>query len=304
MKLIKQAFTLIELLVVIAIIGILSGLIVVSMSGVTQKANIAKSQIFSNSLKNSLLLNLISEWRLDENTGISTYDSWSGGNTGTLMGATLPVWKTGSDCVNGSCLQFDGSDDYVDFGSNSSLSMGLGDQTISFWVRFDNAVASQYEVLAYCGGYPSGTGYPGYFIDRPIGTSSMRVLFSDGTASLIGSAMTSTNYFANNVWYNIVIVFDRDSLVQAYINGTKTSYSGNISAQQGNIINYTSYKIGTYSIASYHLAGRIDEFRLYNAIMPASQIKEQYFAGLNSLLASNSITFEEYMDRIDSLAKF
>ena len=46
---IKQlAFTLIELLVVIAVIGILSGLIVVSMSGVTNKATIAKAQVFSN----------------------------------------------------------------------------------------------------------------------------------------------------------------------------------------------------------------------------------------------------------------
>jgi prepilin-type N-terminal cleavage/methylation domain-containing protein len=52
-ELIKKAFTLIELLVVIAIIGILSGLIVVSMGGVTQKANIAKAQVFSNSLKNA-----------------------------------------------------------------------------------------------------------------------------------------------------------------------------------------------------------------------------------------------------------
>jgi prepilin-type N-terminal cleavage/methylation domain-containing protein len=61
-KLLRQAFTLIELLVVIAIIGILSGLIVVSMSGVTQKANIAKAQVFSNSLRNSLMLIIVGEW--------------------------------------------------------------------------------------------------------------------------------------------------------------------------------------------------------------------------------------------------
>ena len=53
-RFIKKAFTLIELLVVIAIIGILSGLIVVTMSGVTQKARIAKAQAFSNSLRNAL----------------------------------------------------------------------------------------------------------------------------------------------------------------------------------------------------------------------------------------------------------
>jgi hypothetical protein len=36
--------------------------------------------------------------------------------------------------------------------------MGLGDATVSLWVRFDNAVASQAETLVYCGGFPVGTG--------------------------------------------------------------------------------------------------------------------------------------------------
>jgi prepilin-type N-terminal cleavage/methylation domain-containing protein len=101
-KLLKQAFTLIELLVVIAIIGILSGLIVVSMSGVTQKATIAKAQVFSNSLRNSLMLNLISEWKLDGNAN----DSWSGGNNGTWYGSeegtnTSANYRPSDECVSG-----------------------------------------------------------------------------------------------------------------------------------------------------------------------------------------------------------
>jgi prepilin-type N-terminal cleavage/methylation domain-containing protein len=60
-----SAFTLIELLVVIAIIGILSALIIVGMSSTTQKATIAKAQVFSNSLRNSLMNNLISEWKFN-----------------------------------------------------------------------------------------------------------------------------------------------------------------------------------------------------------------------------------------------
>jgi prepilin-type N-terminal cleavage/methylation domain-containing protein len=81
-KLFFKAFTLIELLVVIAIIGILSGLIVVTMSGVTAKATIAKGQVFSNSLRNALMLNLAAEYRLDGNAN----DSW-GSNNGTWYGS-------------------------------------------------------------------------------------------------------------------------------------------------------------------------------------------------------------------------
>ncbi|MFA5013447.1 MAG: type II secretion system protein, partial [Candidatus Paceibacterota bacterium] len=84
-----RAFTLIELLVVIAIIGILSALIIVGMNSTTQKATIAKAQVFSNSLRNSLMGNLISEWKFDQvnvPAANQTPDSWSGGNTGTLNG--------------------------------------------------------------------------------------------------------------------------------------------------------------------------------------------------------------------------
>jgi len=133
-NILKKAFTLIELLVVIAVIGILSGLIVVSMNGVTNKATIAKSQIFSNSLRNSLMANLVSEWKFDENTGISTADSWSGGNSGTLTGATLPTWLTGNNCIRGSCVSFDGVDDYIVMADSSSLDI-VNDFTLEFIIK-------------------------------------------------------------------------------------------------------------------------------------------------------------------------
>ena len=79
----SKSFTLIEILVVIVIIGILSAFIIVSMVGVSDKARIAKSQAFANSLRNSLLINLVSEWKLNDGSGTTASDSWSA-NTGTL----------------------------------------------------------------------------------------------------------------------------------------------------------------------------------------------------------------------------
>ena len=111
----------------IAIIGILSGSIVVALGGITSKANIAKSQVFSNSLRNALMSNLISEWKLDQ-VGVpganQTPDNWAG-NTGTLAdGSTCssiapihcPQLQT-ANCISGSCLSFDGTDDYISFAS-------------------------------------------------------------------------------------------------------------------------------------------------------------------------------------------
>jgi len=91
-KLLKQAFTLIELLVVIAIIGILSGLIVVSMGNMNQKATIAKAQVFSNSLRNSLMANIVSEWKMDEGSGATVNDTWGGLNNSTLYNFGYNSW--------------------------------------------------------------------------------------------------------------------------------------------------------------------------------------------------------------------
>jgi len=48
--------------------------------------------------------------------------------------------------------------------------------------------------------------------------------------------------------------------------------------------------------------GLIDDARIYNAALSTSQIKQNYIAGLNSLLASGSISKEEYDQRLNNLA--
>ncbi|MDD2496408.1 MAG: fibrinogen-like YCDxxxxGGGW domain-containing protein [Tissierellia bacterium] len=52
----KKAFTLIELLVVIAIIGILSGLIIISMNGATNSANDAKRKTNIDAIRKALII--------------------------------------------------------------------------------------------------------------------------------------------------------------------------------------------------------------------------------------------------------
>ena len=52
----RKSFTLIELLVVIAIIGILAGILIVSMSNATNSANDAKRKADLNQIVKSLLI--------------------------------------------------------------------------------------------------------------------------------------------------------------------------------------------------------------------------------------------------------
>jgi hypothetical protein len=52
---------------------------------------------------------------------------------------------------------------------------------------------------------------------------------------------------------------------------------------------------------AYH-HGLLDELRVFNVAMPVSQIKEQYYADLNNLLAGGTISKEEYSDRLSKTA--
>ncbi len=288
----RLAFTLIELLVVIAIIGILSGLIVVAMGGITNSANIAKAQVFSNSLRNALMLNLVSEWKLDGNVN----DTWSGGNNGTWNGAgggsnTSPNYRPASECISGQCLNFDGTDDYVDFGAVASLKNHVGESmTISSWIK-TNANGIIY----------SPADYQYYYVEDAAGSSYGKIRLRD-SSSFSGYSSIIVN---DNIWHSIVLVLDRASAkCFIYIDGVQrlqdiygpTDTFGNTAE---------SVKIGKRAVTGYlPFNGLMDEFRIYNAAMPTSQIKEQYFSGLRSLLASGQVTPAEYTSRIDSLAQF
>jgi len=286
----NKSFTLIEILVVIVIIGILSGFIIVGMAGVSDKANIAKGQAFASSLKNSLMLNLVSEWRLDE-TGVDTVvkDSW-GANTGAWTGPagayTSPSWRTASECVSGGCLAFDGTDDYVNAGTGANLNI-TGDQlTLGAWVKVISWSGSEtYAIVAE--NYQANTG--GYFIER----DNANNYFFLGLWTAAGfNATIPTEVLSENKWYYLVGVFN-STYTKFYINGAlkKTeSFAATTIASSAN-----PFVMGGKGGALNNLNGILDDVRVYNMALPTSQIRQNYYSGLNRLLAGQSIDSREYI---------
>ncbi len=137
----NKSFTLIELLVVIVIIGILAGVIMISTSSSIDKANRTKIKSFSEATKNSMLLNLISDWNFDNVSGTvgsalvagtSVNDLW-GINHGTANSG--PILKNGIDCIDGQCLKFTGTQS-VTIPSNSSFDID-NEVTLEAWLYID-----------------------------------------------------------------------------------------------------------------------------------------------------------------------
>jgi prepilin-type N-terminal cleavage/methylation domain-containing protein len=299
-KRVKKAFTLIELLVVIAIVGILSGLIVVSMNGMTQKATIAKSKMFSSSLRNALMSNLITEWKLDETSGTSANDSWSGGHSGTLTNFSFDTtdgWRSGSYCVSDGCLQFDGTDDYITATTSPQITTYTQPVTIEAWANVPSSYS--WSLIAEIASLRTTSWGAGIFLN----STNNLVTF----VARIGGSTYGSKYYSisRDTWYHLVFTGD-GSVFDAYANGVKITTSS-LAYGTASGSDYTGvFTVGSnrrYADSSgQYFGGYIDGVRLYGSVIPTSQIEEQYYAGLNKLLANGGISIDEYRERIGEVA--
>ena len=285
----NKSFTLIELLVVIVIIGILAGVIMISTSSSIDKANITKLKIFEESVSNNLTANMVSRWKIDEGFNDIINDSW-GNNIGTLVnfvntdmgggdGVGTSGWVSESNCVSGTCLKFDGLNDYIQLSNLQNLQ----NFTISIWIKgLGDSLSGQ-------------TGY-NTFVGR---TSSNRLLYK--TDGLLLAQMGAGNHSSilkapRNQWNQIVYTYNNAiTTAKWYINGNSDSEKvGVISIDQ-------SSRIGAFDGVNYMMNGLIDDVRIYNNTLSLSQIKENYIAGLDSLLLQGGISKENYNQRIERL---
>ena len=200
-------------------------------------------------------LGLVGHWKFDENAGTTAADSSGSGNTGTLTSGA--GWGAGQ---NSAAVSFDGVDDYVQVGSQSSLVMT---NTASFtaWI------------------HPAAPFTSGGIIINKEGEYEI-ARFSDGT---IQCAFANTNPGWNwintgavaplNQWTHVAVVYE-SGIVKTYINGVLThTYNG--SGAVGDVDNtQNDFRIGGRQAVPHPFQGRIDEVRIYNRAISATEITQ------------------------------
>ena len=238
---------------------------------------------------------MVSRWKLDELVGTTTTpDAW-GSNTGTLgdgvTASTYPALKTEAECVTGKCMYFDGND-YIEITDSPEMRMSQGG-TITAWIYLDGFMSWSY----------------GRILDKSTGTDGQNgyVLYVDDTYKNIcyksnadSATRSVNNSIKKNTWQFIVVLINNSSR-KIYIDGLdKTGSSGGTMLPPDVALNTS---IGNRcSALDRPFNGLIDDVRIYNAALSSSQIKQEYIAGLNSLLANNNISKEEYLSRIENLS--
>jgi prepilin-type N-terminal cleavage/methylation domain-containing protein len=282
-----KAFTLLELLVVITVIGILSSIVIVSMSGSTDSATIAKGKAYAQQVHALLGANAVGIWNFDEGEGDTVYDVSGYSNDGALEGDTHFVDSE----IEGYALSFDGTGDYVVL-TNDPAS-GLSEITIGAWIK---PIQLQY------GSIYGGWNNSDYnerssvlFYRGGDGANQDEMTFSiynsyDNVFTAVGISKLGTDK-----WYYVVGIYD-GSFVKIYVNG---ELDGSLEAT-GSINSVTTpVKIGTHKTNEYFFKGYIDEVHVYTEALPATEIRKHYVQGLEKLLASQAITQSEYDQRME-----
>ncbi len=276
----NKSFTLIELLVVIVIIGILAGVIMVSTSSSIDKANLAKAQVFSNTVQEELLSNLISEWTFNEGLTVSgnavnddVKDLW-GGNDGVVHGT--PQILSGNKCIKGKCIKFDDNTDYISINNTTTFN----DWSVCAWINRSGQEGNYDDVFT-----TQGSEYYPIIIRN-----------SDNKIGLYSASLYSQTITSFNKWLYVCST-NGNNVVRIYINGNMEN-SANIEKTISGIIILGKH----FSSNAEYFRGTLDELLLYNDSISSSQIKQNYIAGLNSMLSNGSISKKEYNERINTLA--
>ena len=159
----------------------------------------------------------------------------------------------------GSALSFDGVNDWVTVADSASLDLSSG-MTVEAWVRPSKAGGWRTVV---CKERPGGVVY-GLYGDqaggRPLGQIDV-----GGERNAVGSAALPLN-----AWSHLAATFD-GSTVRLFVNGVQAGslpFSGSMAASTG------ALRLGGNGVWGEWFAGLIDEVRVYNRALSATEIQQ------------------------------
>lgn len=103
-----------------------------------------------------------------------------------------------------------------------------------------------------------------------------------------------------NQWQFVVVAYN-NSDVRLYYNGLQAG-KGVYTKTDSNDITIIGRVKNVSTEFNRCFEGKIDDVRIYNAALSSSKIKQNYIAGLSSMLANQKISKEEHDERLFELA--
>ena len=203
---------------------------------------------------------LVGYWNFDNNV----LDQSGNNNNGVWYGTSTTRYVGGK--VGSGAGTFNGSNDYVDVGGVSTFNPGSGDVSLGFWIN----MADTSRIHIIFGKRLASYGYLSYVLTS--GGNTLQIC--NGSCSSYGSV----NVMAGQ-WQQIFIVFSRTTnKALSYMNGA-LGYWSDISAKTGTLDSSGSLQFGRDPSDGTNVwSGSIDDARVYNRALSASEIQALYNA--------------------------
>lgn len=219
---------------------------------------------------------LVGHWKMDETSGSSIADSSDNGNNGTWSdGINDDVTEETSTGQVGTTINFDGVDDNINAGSDNSLD-NMSAFTLTVWMNANSE-----------GGNDVG---------RIFSKSNWALIASDtGRTNALTFYITDTgfsnylkvraidNSWSIGTWHHVVMAWNGGTDVandmKLYIDGTEVAYNlqdydpGTRGDDSG-----ANLLIGEHQGQSWNFDGELDDARIYNRALSATEIADMYNA--------------------------
>ncbi|HXH12479.1 MAG TPA: LamG-like jellyroll fold domain-containing protein [Alphaproteobacteria bacterium] len=225
---------------------------------VTKKGYITVSQAPASSS------GLVAAYSFDEGTGTKVNDASGKGNHGTISGAT---WTSSGRF--GKALVFDGVNDLVTVNDAPSLDLTTG-MTLEAWVYPTATTYWRTVVLKERPGHLTYALYASSSTNQPL---VQTVLTNSSNVKLPGPSTLPTN-----TWTHLAATYN-GSVLQLYVNGAQLasrSVAGTV------VTSSNPLRIGGNSVWGEYFQGRIDEVRIYNRALSASEIQADMQKGISA----------------------
>ena len=186
---------------------------------------------FNSSADTDLKTDLSSVWEFNETSGTSVYDS-HGSYNGTVVGAR--VNQTGKI---DKCYYFDGSNDYVKFGTTIGQFDRYDAFSMSTWFKLSSLPSDGNDIMSKMR-RPSP--YEGHEVRFAASNQLDFILIGIGTTGKAGK-IRLTYTFSTNIWYHILVTYDGTASMadgaEMYLNGDKQTVSVEVDNLLESILN-------------------------------------------------------------------
>ena len=189
-----------------------------------------------------------------------------GGNVSNTKNLTNPnevgTFVNGASVVNGA-YDFDGVDDYISF---PNVLNGWGNKfTFDVWVKFDSTAT---KAIFHKAKNVSGQ------LDFALFNNGALFAFADDSA---GGAIWSTTTINTVDWFNVSITWETNVEMKMYVNG-------NLEDTEPSTFGYSDATAYPFNLGAstngtnFFLNGQIANFKIYNKILTATEIQQNYEA--------------------------